>query len=99
MEFWKVHYQHQFCGCFRWYFFLPDPYQSEAEYPDHALIWNLQLLSELLQGVGAAVLPYADDILACVKRCVHLKSKTGSKYAAEVEREREREREREEREI
>ena len=66
------------------YHTLEDPYQTEAEYPDHALNWNLQLLSQLLQCVGVAVLPYADDLLTCLKRCVHLKSKLCSKYAAEV---------------
>lgn len=65
-------------------FYSGDPYQTEAEYPDHALIWNLQLLSQLLQFVGAAILPYQDDLLTCLKRCVHLKSKKGAKYAAEV---------------
>jgi hypothetical protein len=71
-------------GDYTYPFVSEDPYQITAEYPDHALIWNLQLLSQQMHYVGRALLPYADDVLTCLKRCVHLTSKPGSKYAAEV---------------
>ena len=65
-------------------FSCEDPYQLDAEHPDHALIWNIQLLSQLLQNVGAPLVKYADDLLICLRKCVHLKSKVASKHAAAV---------------
>ena len=66
------------------FFSCEDPYQLDAEHPDHALIWNIQLLSQLLQNVGAPLVKYADDLLICLRKCVHLKSKVASKHAAAV---------------
>ncbi|XP_064386719.1 proteasome activator complex subunit 4-like, partial [Halichondria panicea] len=61
---------------------LSDPEQFEAEHPDHDLLWSLQLLSKILQNVGSAMLPFADSLIACLQKCVHLKSKSGSSDAA-----------------
>ena len=56
----------------------------DAEHPDHALIWNLQLLSQVLYNVGSALLPYADELLHCLRQGVNLKSKQASQHAATV---------------
>ena len=39
---------------------------------------------QLVQSVGAAILPYADQLVQCLEKCVHLKSKSGSNHASKV---------------
>ncbi len=39
---------------------------------------------KVLQNVGSAVLPFADSLIVCLQKCVHLKSKSGSNDAAKV---------------
>ncbi len=61
-----------------------DSYQMDAEHPDHALIWNLQLLSQVLHKVGSSIHMYTDQLLPCLQKCVHLKSKQAFSHASSV---------------
>lgn len=45
---------------------------------------HMHVFNQVLQSVGNAVLPFADELIACLKKCVHLKSKTASLHAATV---------------
>ena len=56
----------------------------DAEHPDHALIWNLQLLSQVIHKVGSSLHAYADQLLPCLQKCVHLKSKQAFSHASSV---------------
>lgn len=61
---------------------LQDPEQVDSENADIELLWNLQLLSYLIGSDGTALLIHSDKLISCLKRCIHIKSKTGSKHAA-----------------
>ncbi len=39
---------------------------------------------QVLQDIGGAIAPFADSLIQCLKKCVHVKSKSCSILAAKV---------------
>lgn len=41
-------------------------------------------VAQVVAGTGDGLLPFADDLIACLKKCFHLKSKTATSHVARV---------------
>lgn len=47
-------------------------------------IYVVVIIIQILTGGGEALLPFADDLIICLKKCFHLKSKSASLHTARV---------------
>eukprot|EP00731_Ephydatia_muelleri_P029038 Em0020g682a len=54
---------------------LEDPDQVVSEHLDKELVWNIQLLSQVVLVTDDSLVPYVQDCITCLKRCTKLKSR------------------------
>lgn len=47
-------------------------------------MYNYVYFFQILHNVDSALLAFADMLIPCLEKCVHLKSKTASRHAAKV---------------